>query len=195
MLEIHSMPKINAKPPSKGNQNKHLTARISYLHQAATFLSQNIPSSETKPVEVTKVSPQEKEILMHDLDLEQLDTALKSPTTSAKFVSGSSCHLLNQLRLTARKAQILVNQDVKRLVCKRCDNLLISGTTSAVRVENESRHGKKPWADVLVIDCLRCGAKKRYPVGANRQARKGKREAFEAVEWNDEANLIGKPRG
>jgi len=64
---------------------------------------------------------------------------------------------------------------VKALLCKRCDVLLVPGSTSSVTVENASRGGKKPWAEVEVVRCLACGAEKRFPVGATRQKRKTRR--------------------
>lgn len=73
------------------------------------------------------------------------------------------------------KSQIRLSQDVKHSICKRCSAILIPGSTSSSKVENLSRGGKKPWADVLVIECNVCSAQKRFPVGAKRQPRKNLR--------------------
>jgi ribonuclease P protein subunit RPR2 len=40
------------------------------------------------------------------------------------------------------------------------------------QIENLSKGGRKPWADVLVVRCRVCGFVKRYPVGARRQRKK-----------------------
>ena len=44
--------------------------------------------------------------------------------------------------------------------------------TGKLYVENKSRHGRKPWADLLVSECFTCGRRKRYPLGATRQLRR-----------------------
>jgi ribonuclease P protein subunit RPR2 len=43
--------------------------------------------------------------------------------------------------------------------------MLIAGVSSACFIENKSRGGKKPWADVLVVRCQTCSHETRYPVG------------------------------
>lgn len=53
---------------------------------------------------------------------------------------------------------------------------LIEGHTSKKTVENLSKGGRKPLADILVLECKACGATKRWPVGAKRQDRKTKRK-------------------
>jgi len=35
--------------------------------------------------------------------------------------------------------------------------------------ENRSKKGRKPWAEVLVVRCISCGATKRFPVGSRRR--------------------------
>lgn len=58
-----------------------------------------------------------------------------------------------------------LDPSIKRTICKRCDSLLVPGVSSTNRIENPSKGGKKPWADVLVVECNACGAVKRFPVG------------------------------
>ncbi|RYP86163.1 hypothetical protein DL769_000775 [Monosporascus sp. CRB-8-3] len=66
---------------------------------------------------------------------------------------------------------------MKHTICKYCDTLLVEGHTSTSFVENQSKGGKKPWADVLVVKCNTCGGLKRFPVQAPRQKRRPIREA------------------
>ena len=73
------------------------------------------------------------------------------------------------------KSQIRLSPAIKRSLCKRCDALLVSGSDSTSRLENKSRGGKKPWADVLVVTCNSCGTVKRFPVGAKRQSKRAER--------------------
>jgi ribonuclease P protein subunit RPR2 len=61
-------------------------------------------------------------------------------------------------------------------MCKSCNTVLVPGHTVVQTIENPSKGGKKPWADVLVVACLVCGGKKRFPVGAAKQLKKVKRK-------------------
>ncbi|KAJ4297468.1 hypothetical protein N0V90_005359 [Kalmusia sp. IMI 367209] len=86
----------------------------------------------------------------------------------------------SDLHTVSRKGQVRLSSDLKRSVCRICNTVLIPGRTATQRIENESRGGKKPWADVLVIECTLCGSKKRFPVGAQRQKKKAERECARA---------------
>lgn len=52
--------------------------------------------------------------------------------------------------------------------------------TGNIYVENKSRGGRKPWADVIVVECFTCGRSRRFPVNAPRQLRKHLRPSGEA---------------
>lgn len=91
--------------------------------------------------------------------------------------------LLADMRAVSLKVLIRQRPELKRSVCRYCDTLLLAEGTSGggscdVVVENASRGGRKPWADVLVVRCRTCGGAKRFPVGEPRtkQLRKGLRE-------------------
>jgi ribonuclease P protein subunit RPR2 len=123
-----------------GIPHKHLHARASYLHQASSYLS--LASRSTTGNEKVPDHPGRDSV--------------------------QSRHLLTQLRAVSLKSQIRLAPEMKHTVCKRCSSLLIAGKTSIERIENESRGGLKPWADVLIIKCDFCGTTKRFPVGARR---------------------------
>ncbi|RYP05947.1 hypothetical protein DL765_009671 [Monosporascus sp. GIB2] len=76
---------------------------------------------------------------------------------------------------------------MKHTICKYCDTLLVEGDTSTSFVENQSKGGKKPWADVLVVKCNTCGGLKRFPVQAPRQKRRPIREAESKKKAEDDA--------
>jgi len=86
--------------------------------------------------------------------------------------AGLQFHLSRHMRQVAQRATIRVPSSLKHTICKRCGAILIPNETSSKQVENRSRGGKKPWADVLLVECRLCGAAKRFPVGARRQAKK-----------------------
>jgi ribonuclease P protein subunit RPR2 len=127
--------------------NRHLYSRISYLHQAAQYLAGK--ASEHQPTEDGNGRSTQQ-------------TGLPGLLTA---------HML----LVSQKSKVKISRDVKRSVCKRCNGLLVEGQTSRTRIENKSKGGKKPWADVLVVKCIPCGFEKRYTVGQERQLKKTER--------------------
>ena len=143
------------KPPkSKGIPSKHLHARTAFLYQAATYLT-----LQTSPNDTFQASE----------DLAQTHSYRSVHCSPIPLQLGSD------LQQVSRKAQLRLSVDVKRTICKRCNTILIHGRTATQAIENASKGGKKPWADVLVLECKVCGGKKRFPVGIDRQAKKGAR--------------------
>ncbi|KAI0487323.1 RNAse P Rpr2/Rpp21/SNM1 subunit domain-containing protein [Xylaria cf. heliscus] len=129
--------------------NKHLYSRLSYLHQAAAFLGSQVGSTH--------------------------DSKSESAATDQLRLNLAR-NLLTDLRATSLKSQIRLSPAIKHTICKFCDALLIEGETSTSVVENKSKHGKKPWADVLVVKCNACHGVRRFPVQAPRQKRRPQRE-------------------
>lgn len=172
----------------KGLAQKHLHSRISYLYQAATHLAKvadqlqvstpcvnnevkrqsqpneelqyAVGSSEAVSDEGLPMLPTNK--ILHDVQRVSKDSAL-------------SRQLVVHLGAVSLKSQIRLSPAIKHTICKRCDTLLIPGSTSTSYMENNSRGGEKPWADVLVATCTTCGTAKRFPVGARRQLRRESR--------------------
>ena len=89
--------------------------------------------------------------------------------------SGLALQLASDLHAVSRKGQVRLSPELKRSVCKTCYAVLIPSRTATQTLENESKQGKKPWADVLVLACTLCGTKKRFPVGSKRPKKKGER--------------------
>lgn len=141
-----------SKSPKDGSvPQKHLHSRLSYLYQASKYLDE--AASEQGPE--ASGAP------------ENFERSDASPRPEAK----QSLYLLSQLRSVSQKTQVRLSQELKRSLCRRCNAHLIPGRTSCEEIENFSRGGAKPWADILSITCLTCGAKKKYPVGARRQTK------------------------
>jgi len=174
---------------SKAVQNRHIYSRASYLYQAAAYLA----AQDHGGTESASSDPQSGLIVegrgsidnTTPLATKSSETAKSeikglpaTPTTQfAAQPYGTQRHLLTHLRGISRKSQLRLSQDIKRSVCKRCDVLLIPGKSSSASVENASRGGKKEWADVYVVRCLGCGGTKRFPIGMQRQKRKGERNS------------------
>ncbi|KAI4859493.1 Rpr2-domain-containing protein [Hypoxylon rubiginosum] len=145
--------------------NRSIYSRISYLYQAAAYLgtlSQHTdPNSDTQNPETTGSKA-------------ALEGKQASRMRHANQVL--SRRLVTDLRATSHKSQIRISPAMKQSICKYCDTLLIEGETSSSAVENKSKGGKKPWADVLVVKCHTCQGVKRFHVQAPRQKRRPIRE-------------------
>ncbi|KAG9185350.1 ribonuclease P protein subunit RPR2 [Alternaria panax] len=151
------MSKVKA-PKSKGIPNKHLHARSTFLYQAATYLTLQTATQDEFAIDVA----QDKESHPHD-----------APTTQR--YSPLALELASDLQQVSRKGQLRLAVDLKRSMCKSCNTVLIPGRTVNQTIENPSKGGNKPWADILVVTCLICGGEKRFPVGATKQPKKAKR--------------------
>ncbi len=138
------------KSSKNGVPHKHLHSRLSFLHQAASYLATagGTASSEQANGKIDQTTPATKQ---------------KTPRTC-----DDSTRLLMHLRGVSRKSQIRLSPSVKHSICKRCDSLLIPGKTSSGSIVNPSKSGKKASADVLEIGCNNCGTVKRFPVGTRR---------------------------
>ena len=191
---------------TKGLHSKHLRARISFLQQASTYLvEQSASAPRQKTVkeepglgtshESSEAScPGESQILLADAspipsvstqvmygndEVTAATTAGSTDPTAMNDVlaGGLPFYLISHLRQVALRSQIRLTPAVKHASCRTCHAVLIEGRRSRKFVENLSRGGKKPHADVLVVECLACGTKKRFPTGAKRQTRKAERQA------------------
>lgn len=189
---------------TKGLPSKHLHSRIAYLHRASTYLAVHAqahpalgPIESTGAVdhrpngggiagpliddaEATEPSIRTKD----DSPPKAAGSKHQSKTTVEKSredaplprCPGLATYLASNVRAVALKSQIRLHTDMKHSICKVCDSPLVEGSTSSKSIENLSKGGRKPWADVLCVRCRVCGHKKRFPVGAKRQKRKGERQ-------------------
>lgn len=146
--------------------NKNLYSRVSYLYQAATYLAMREQGDLKK---LSTYSP-------------LLETSLVSPFASSESKHEASLQplsrrLLSDLHSVSLKGLMRMSPAIKNSVCKGCQTLLINGSTSTTEIENKSKGGKKPWADILVRKCRTCGLEKRFPITADRQPRRPNRHA------------------
>ncbi|KAI1163494.1 Rpr2-domain-containing protein [Nemania serpens] len=151
---------------TKSVPNRHLYSRLSYLHQAAAFLGSQVGKTRDPKSDPSAPSSIREEGALSDAPKYGFPDQLRLKLAR---------DLLTDLRATSLKSQIRLSPAIKNTICKFCDTLLIEGETSTSVVENKSKGGKKPWADVLVIKCNTCGGVKRFPVHAPRQKRRPQR--------------------
>lgn len=155
-----TMSKVKAPktPKAKGIPNRHLHARTTFLYQAAAYLT-------LQSARVNLETP----------------ASLDLAASSAPSHSPVALQLGADLQQVSRKAQLRLAVDLKRSMCKSCNTILIPGQTATQTMQNHSRGGKKPWADVLVVQCRFCSSRKRFPVGSAQQLNKSKRGAASVV--------------
>ena len=157
-----------AKGKNNGVQNRAIYSRASFLQQAATLLSLSSTRREAsgKPD--------------GDSSLPQAQHTIKGSSkisASTDFqLQGMSRRLATDMRSVSLKTRIRLTPTVKQSVCKFCDSILIEGHSCTSAVENRSRGGRKPWADVLVRKCHTCGRERRYPISEEKQKRKMERD-------------------
>ena len=178
----------------KAIAQKHLHSRISFLYQAATYLAQVDGKSQAR---VPGINDESKKSCDPGRELQCAATTPKAVSEDGLHISTIEQHnmmpeigpdndwaskdfalsrqLLAHLRAVSLRGQIKLTPAVKHTICKRCNVLLIPGSTSTSNIENKSSEGRKPWADVLVTTCTACGTSKRFPVGAKRQVRRASR--------------------
>lgn len=186
-----------AKKKTPGVPNRHLYTRISFLYQAATYLS--VAGEQTREATSQKASEAEAEAeaaaaataagpIRAELDgTEDKDHGMVGAGPPTKAAQNMSRKLLTDLRAVTLKSQIRISPDIKRTICKHCDTLLIEGQTCSSAVENKSKGGKKPWADVLVIRCHTCSREKRFPVDVQKQKRRSLRSLADRAGPQEEA--------
>lgn len=139
-----------SKTTSLPQKNVHL--RIAFLHQAASHLAQKARSDTQITTDVGGNGTQPR----------------KTPKTSI----AQPRYLINQMKGVGRKSVIRLDKNIKRSICKRCDEFFVEGENAASTIENKSTNCSKPWADVLVIKCGTCGTSKRFPVGSGQLGQK-----------------------
>ena len=201
----HLKTKVKAKKVDGHTSQKHLHARISYLYQAAAYMQSLVdghPSHLLDPKIQEAVGKATLQRLrdkstVHDKPITERTTLLNPPSSILESRQGhNALHLrdlgqahrfVTHLRAVSLKSQIRLSPTMKHSICKRCDSLLVAGSTSTSEMENQSRGGKKPWADVLVVTCNICGSKKRFPVGAKRQPRRTVRDNLSKDDSNAES--------
>jgi ribonuclease P protein subunit RPR2 len=178
-----------AKEKSKsGLKNKHLHARVAFLHQAATYLTdRRAPLLRGEQGSAGKIATNEQPDKASDQQREAGGTDSGTTPSQHRIISinkpssgGLPLYLSSYLSQVARKSQIRLAPEVKHSICKRCGTIQVEGSTCKKFTENSSKGGKKRHADVLVQECEVCGAKKRWPIGAQRQRKKSQRTQMTA---------------
>lgn len=167
-----------AKKKVAGVPNKTSYCRLSFMYQAASFLA---AASANQSQTSDRATSQKTDSDYHmKVDGDNINNPNPEKNLRTAIQTRNMSHrLLADFRSVSLKSQIRVSPAMKRSICKFCDTLLVEGQTCTSTVENTSKGGRKPWADVLVIKCHTCHHAKRFPVDAPRQQRRPLRTAKE----------------
>jgi ribonuclease P protein subunit RPR2 len=152
--------------------HKALHSRLSYLYQAATYLSAQEKPSTAPAIPTPPPVPSQPHLQNASNESSHNQAPAEPQPASSQFLTRV---LLSDLRTVSMKMQIRLSPGMKHTICKRCDALLQDGSTCVTKIENKSKNGRKPWADVLVRTCGNCGCEKRFPVNVERQPRRPNR--------------------
>jgi ribonuclease P protein subunit RPR2 len=172
------MAKVKVSKDGGKVPNKALHSRVSYLYQAAAYLATQQQQHSETAIEPAK--NEGSDLQSHDA-AGMTEAKMRIPFESEAALQPASRRLISDLRAVSLKAQMRMSPTMKLLICKNCDTLLVDGSACTSEVENKSKGGKKPWADILVRRCNTCGVAKRTPMAAERQIRRPRRSA-EALE-------------
>lgn len=166
-----------AKKKVLGVPNRASYCRLSFMYQAASLLAA-VSADQSKTSDQAVSRKTNTDIHMED-DGDNISNPNAEKHRTATQTRNLSHRLLADFRSVSLKSQIRVSPAMKRTICKFCDTLLVEGQSCTSTVENASKGGRKPWADVLVIKCHTCHHAKRFPVNAPRQPRRPLRTAKE----------------
>ncbi|KAK1252645.1 hypothetical protein MKX08_003832 [Trichoderma sp. CBMAI-0020] len=172
----------------KGNvgiQNRHIYSRASYLYQAASYLANC--AHYTKRTPKTENGNVQDDTRKDEQSVAADGNGFTHSKQERKAIINLSHQVISDMRSVSLKAQIRQGPSIKQTVCRYCDAVQIEGKTCHSTVENRSKGGRKPWADILVTRCDTCGNVKRYPISTPRQKRKALRAK------RDESGAVSEP--
>lgn len=182
-----------AKKKVAGVPNKTSYCRLSFMYQAASFLAAS--STDQSQISDQAISQKTGSDYRMKVDGDNINHPNSEKNRSTTMQTRNMSHrLLADFRSVSLKSQIRVSPAIKRSICKFCDTLLVEGQTCTSTVENTSKGGRKPWADVLVIKCRTCHHAKRFPVNAPRQHRRPLRTAKEASQQGAKQGATDEPQ-
>lgn len=182
-----------AKKKVAGVPNKASYCRLSFMYQAASFLAAE--SANQSQASDQAASQKTGPDMNMEIDGQHFDPSNAEKNRRVATQTRTMSHrLLADFRSVSLKSQIRVSPAMKRTICKFCDTLLVEGQTCTSAVENTSKGGKKPWADVLVTTCHTCHHAKRFPVNAPRQKRRPFRTAKEPSQQGAKQDAAQEPQ-
>ncbi|KAJ9210836.1 hypothetical protein DTO166G4_7607 [Paecilomyces variotii] len=185
------MAKQKVKKDVSARGPPHIRARLEYLRKAAVYI-QSASTSRSRPDQNDNTDEQMTDGQMLQAVHTEPEIVESSETRDGHQESDQPTHnqnrtlciprqFISQMRGVSLKSQMRLPIEVKRSFCKRCDIILVPGFNCVERIENASRGGKKPWADVRVVRCTACGTEKRFPQTDRRSKKLSERKSEAAA--------------
>ncbi|GAD91635.1 RNAse P Rpr2/Rpp21 subunit domain protein [Paecilomyces variotii No. 5] len=191
-----TMAKQKVKKEVSARGPPHIRARLEYLRKAAVYIqsasTSNLKSNQKQNDDADEQMTDDHQVQQAPRTVPTMVGSESSETLNGHQQHEQSVHnrirtlclprqLISQMRGVSLKSQMRLPIDVKRSFCKRCDIILVPGFNCAEKIENASRGGKKPWADVRVVRCTACGTEKRFPRTDRRSKKLPERKAEAAT--------------
>ncbi|KAG2181530.1 hypothetical protein INT44_008345 [Umbelopsis vinacea] len=138
----------SAKAKNAIADNLQIYQHMNFLHQAAILLS-SLPEedSQTADSSNTQQAPN-----THDIASRDKSKIINKANEPA--LAPLSRYYCSTMKNISKKLVLRLDPNVKRSICKKCDNVLIPSVTSDVRVKSRPHKG-------TVITCKSCRTQKR----------------------------------
>jgi ribonuclease P protein subunit RPR2 len=102
---------------------------------------------------------------MREIARERIEILLSQAKRVFRTDPNLAKRYLELARKVGMKAGVRLTREQKSRICKGCGSLLVPGLNCRVRTRSE-------YGTTVLITCLECGAKKRYPTVRERLSKK-----------------------
>jgi len=96
---------------------------------------------------------------------ERIDILLRMARENVKSDPALSKRYVEMARRIAMRSGVRLGRERKQFICKNCGSLLVPGVNCRVRVRSD--HETR-----VVMTCLACGSRKRYPAVKEKRQRR-----------------------
>jgi len=96
---------------------------------------------------------------------ERIDLLLRLAGQTARSDSALSKRYVEMARRIAMRSGVRLGRERKHFICKECGSALVPGVNCRVRVRSDRETS-------VVVTCLACGSRKRYPVVKEKRQRR-----------------------
>ncbi|KAI0773904.1 RNAse P Rpr2/Rpp21/SNM1 subunit domain-containing protein [Fomes fomentarius] len=134
----------NQEPVASLNNvaNRDIIQRINFLYQASTYLNT-----------IAQWTPLNHGQVYHK-DRGKTRNSIRNPQNTSEL----SRSYVSTMRIVGQKAMVRMDPSIKRTLCKKCDTILVPGSTSSVRIKTRRGHGQ-----IVTYTCHTCGTVRRIP--------------------------------
>ncbi|OSX66023.1 hypothetical protein POSPLADRAFT_1133002 [Postia placenta MAD-698-R-SB12] len=132
-----------------GVANRDILQRLNFLYQASTYLNSIAPHPTDEPITNYMGEP---------LTCKERKTEMRRQQRHPATTSDLSRSYVKSMKIIGQKATVRMDPSVKRTICKKCNTVMVSGTTADVRIRTSPVHGH-----VVCYICKSCSTSRRIP--------------------------------